>query len=129
MAESRPHLEAESMRKILIALVGAMVAMVFMGGVAGAGLPDDVVLPEDGVCPPGFELGYSDEFGEVCNETLERDGEEAAPTVTPAAAPAAGTLARTGSDSLPLAQLGAVLLALGGLVVLVTRHRRSAIES
>ena len=40
--------------------------------------------------------------------------------------PAGTTLPRTGDDSLPLAGIGVVLVALGGLAVLVTRKRSAA---
>ncbi|MEL7209797.1 MAG: Ig-like domain-containing protein [Actinomycetota bacterium] len=43
-------------------------------------------------------------------------------TTTPGA-PGGRTLPRTGGDSLPLASIGAVLVALGGLAVLVARKR------
>lgn len=104
------------MKKIMITLVAALFATMLMAGGASAQTDDAVIFPDDnGECPSGFELGYSDEFGEVCNETLERGDVTAART---------GTLPRTGSDSsLPLAQMGAVLVALGGLVVLITRKR------
>jgi LPXTG-motif cell wall-anchored protein len=113
------YLEAENMKKILVALVGALFVTMLMAGGASA-QTDDAVLPVDGECPAGFELGYSDEFGEVCDSTLERGDDADAVTV---AATGAGTLPRTGSDSLPLAQIGAVLVAAGGLVVLITRKR------
>lgn len=109
------------MKKILAMLTGALLATVLMAGVADAG--DAVILPDDqGECPAGFEIGYSPEFGEVCNASLVRDDGGAA--ATGATVTAAGTLPRTGSDSsLPLAQMGAVLVALGGLVVLAARKR------
>ena len=47
-------------------------------------------------------------------------------TVVAAGAAPAGTLPRTGDDSLPLAGIGVVLVALGGLAVLVTRKRSAA---
>jgi len=39
-----------------------------------------------------------------------------------------GSLPRTGSDSLPLAQLGALLVVFGGLGVLAARKRRSPVS-
>lgn len=39
---------------------------------------------------------------------------------------AAGALPRTGDDSLPLLRVGAILLALGGVLVLLTRRRHEA---
>ena len=110
------------MKKIMLGLVGALFITLLMAGGASA-QTDDVVLPVDGECPAGFELGYSDDLGEVCDAVLERDPGADAATVTAAAASGAGTLPRTGSDSLPLAQIGAVLVAAGGLVVLITRKR------
>jgi LPXTG-motif cell wall-anchored protein len=112
------------MKKILIGLVGALFLTVLMAGGASAGEVDGaVVLPDaDGNCPAGFELGYNPDIGEVCNAVLERDDGAAGAAVTPAATGAAA-LPRTGSDSLPLAQLGAILVAAGGLVVLATRKR------
>ena len=111
------------MKKTFVTLVVALFAMTLMAGVASA-QTEDPVFPVDGECEAGFELGYSDEFGEVCTEVLERgDGAGAGVGTVTAAATGAGTLPRTGSDSLPLAQIGAVLVAVGGLAVLATRKR------
>jgi LPXTG-motif cell wall-anchored protein len=44
----------------------------------------------------------------------------------PGAAGAAGALPRTGSDSLPLLPVGAGLVAVGGVILLVTRRRLKA---
>jgi LPXTG-motif cell wall-anchored protein len=41
---------------------------------------------------------------------------------------AAEPLARTGSDSLPWVQVGVVLLAVGGLLVLAARRRHAAVH-
>lgn len=41
----------------------------------------------------------------------------------------AAALPRTGGDTLPLARLGVILVALGGLVVLAARKKRSAVTS
>jgi hypothetical protein len=54
----------------------------------------------------------------TCSET---SGGGAARAVTPA-----GALPFTGGDSAPLVQLGVALLAVGALVVLIVRKRRSA---
>jgi hypothetical protein len=57
-------------------------------------------------------------------------GAQYGPTTTVAVAPtttlqtAPSGLVRTGSDSLPLAQMGIVLVAAGGLAVYVARSRR-----
>jgi LPXTG-motif cell wall-anchored protein len=41
---------------------------------------------------------------------------------------AAGTLPRTGSDSLPWVRIGVVLVALGGVILLTSRRRSSAVR-
>ena len=41
---------------------------------------------------------------------------------------AAGSLARTGSDSLPWVRIGVVLVALGGILLLTTRKRHSGVR-
>jgi len=112
------------MKKVLVALAGALFVTMLMAGSASA-QTDDVILPVDGECPAGFELGYSDDLGEICVEgdEIARDPADPADPAVTAAASAAGTLPRTGSDSLPLAQIGAVLVAAGGLVVLIARKR------
>lgn len=83
-------------------------------GIAGpdGSLTIEIIAP----ATPGTYEVTSTCGDQVFSTTLTVVG--AAAAVTPAAA---GTLPRTGSDSLPLAQLGAVLVALGGLVVLATR--------
>lgn len=63
----------------------------------------------------GFDGGSGSNANTSCVLTVVAAG------VTPA-----GTLPRTGDDSLPLAGIGVVLVALGGLAVLVTRKRSAA---
>jgi LPXTG-motif cell wall-anchored protein len=55
----------------------------------------------------------------------EGEGEDEGAAAAGAAAPGAGggALPRTGDDSLPLLRVGAILLALGGVLVLLTRRR------
>ena len=110
------------MSKAVIGVIGALLALLLLAVPAGAQeLPPGVVLPgPDGECPLGFTLGYSDELGEICTEDLERDG---------AITPAAGALPRTGGDSLPLARIGLILVAVGGLAVLVARKRQAVTRS
>ena len=110
------------MKKTLMALVVALFATMLMAGGAGAQTADVVVPDEEGNCPAGFEVAYEDDIGEVCTETLDA-GEDAVDDGGDVTVTAAGTLPRTGSDSLPLAQIGAALVAAGGLAVLVTRKR------
>ena len=45
-----------------------------------------------------------------------------------AGAGAVGTLPRTGSDSLPWVRIGLVLVALGGIILLTSRKRYSAVS-
>jgi LPXTG-motif cell wall-anchored protein len=69
-----------------------------------------------GSIPACGELAGEGTANTSCVLTVLAEG-----AVTPA-----GTLPRTGDDSLPLAGIGVVLVALGGLAVLVTRKRSTA---
>lgn len=71
-----------------------------------------------GQAPDGSELSLS-----VSINVVPADG---AATVTPNANADGGSLPRTGGDSLPLANIGLGLAALGGLILAVTAKRRKA---
>ena len=108
------------MKKLIVGLVGVALASVLMAGVAAGG--NDIVFPDDnGLCPDGFTLGYSEELGEFC-EVL---GAEIVATDDPTDDAAGAALARTGSDSsIPLARIAIILVAVGGVLILGTRARR-----
>ena len=93
------------MRTFVTALAAALLGIVLLAGPASAGdLEPCTVTPGSG----------------GAGECLLVIGDGGGVTVTGADLP------RTGGDSLPLAQLGVVLVALGGLVVLVARKRADA---
>lgn len=100
--------------KWIAGLVVAL-AFVFAGQAASAQVPPGVVIDCDEPPPPGYEDVYED----VCGEVIDRP-----PPADTGVQPAA--LARTGSDDLPVARVGLVLVAAGaGFVLLAERRRRA----
>ncbi|HYF46858.1 MAG TPA: LPXTG cell wall anchor domain-containing protein [Acidimicrobiales bacterium] len=97
---------------------GSEVTFFFDGEAAGSGTTDDTGTASADITVPADAAPGEHEISNDCNDTVITVtvlGDEAAVTTT---------LPRTGSDSsLPLAKVAIVLIAAGGLLLLVSRDR------
>ncbi len=104
-------------RRTIVAVTLTIIVALGFTGVAGALDYTPVV------CTNGL-VAVGDECVEV-QGTVVVAGE----TDPAAAVSAAGTLPYTGSSSLPVAEIGVALLAVGGLIVVMVRRRQVAEQS
>jgi hypothetical protein len=116
---------------------------------AGSAPPGATVTCTVTGCPPGSTANFTMNGEPIGSAPVGDDGSASTDVTIPsgggtlgvtcgdvsasfglgaAEAAATGSLARTGSDSLPLARIAMVLVAVGGLVVLAARRRISTIS-
>jgi hypothetical protein len=96
---------------------GEEVTFFFDGDPAGTATADDEGVATGSVTIPNDAAAGPHEISNSCNDAVI--------TVTVEVAATTAALPRTGSDSLPLAKVAIVLIAAGGLLVLVSRDRSS----
>jgi LPXTG-motif cell wall-anchored protein len=92
---------------------------------AGGNVSASLTIPTD-AAPGDHTITATDSTGLELSASVTVVGAEGAGAGAPGGPAAAGALPRTGDDSRPLLPVGAVLVALGGVLVVLARRRLKA---